>query len=151
EMYKGKFDTEGRALNAAMTHTMDENVGKILRKLEELDILNNTLVIFTNDNGGQITNTFADNYPLRGAKGSNYEGGIRVPMAMMWNGHIPKGIVSNSVVTTLDFLPTFLSLANSKQKFPRLEGIDLVALTKNNAPAKKRSHYWYLGNSGGGI
>lgn len=150
--FKKQFSTEGRALNAAMTYSLDENVGRIINKLKELNLLDNTLIVFTNDNGGQTVQSFADNYPLRGKKEQIYEGGIRVPMAMMWKNHIPEGIISNEVVTTLDLIPTFLAAAKNKVQPASLEGSSLLPFTKSNlSKLKDRKHFWYLGDSTGAI
>lgn len=149
EQYKGKFGKEGRDINAAMTHSLDENVGRILNKLKELDLLENTLVVFSNDNGGQTVGTCADNYPLRGGKGDIYEGGIRVPMAMMWKEHIKPGTVVNEPVTTLDLLPTFLAAAKAKKIPSQLKGKNLIQpIGKQSKKSKTRVQYWYLGKKG---
>lgn len=164
QKYRNQFDSEGRAINAAMTKSLDENVGKIVSKLKELNLLDNTLIIFTSDNGGEIAGknnkgedlpqNYSNNYPLRGRKAGPYEGGIRVPMLMMWKGKVKPGLVFNSPVSTLDFLPTFLTAAGAKtEKFPQLKGIDLVKQTtmsgnKNIAP---RPFYWYIGYNDTGM
>lgn len=149
--FSKQFD-KGRALNAAMTYSLDENVGRIINKLKELGLFDNTLIVFTNDNGGQTQQSFADNYPLRGKKSDIYEGGIRVPMAMMWKNHIPEGMVIDEVVTTLDLIPTFLTAANSKSIAKNLDGASLLPATKSNfAKLKNRKHFWYLGNNKGAV
>lgn len=148
EKYKGKFDSNGRALNAAMTESMDENVGRILAKLEELRLTENTLIVFTNDNGGQTVQSFADNYPLRGRKGEVYEGGIRVPMAMKWPGKVKAGTISNIPVSTLDFLPTFINAAGDRaSRYPGLEGNDLIKLLnyRKSSRLSERTFYWDIG------
>jgi arylsulfatase A-like enzyme len=152
EKYKKQFSTEGRALNAAMTYTLDENVGKILDKLEELKILDNTLIVFANDNGGQVIHSFADNYPLRGMKGDVYEGGIRVPMAMMWKGKVKAGSIFNEPVTSLDFIPTFLTAASADiNNYPKLEGKSFQSQIANHSQKKDRPLYWYVGKDKGAI
>jgi arylsulfatase A-like enzyme len=152
QKFKGKFKSEGRALNAAMTYTLDENVGKIVAKLKELGLFENTLIVFTNDNGGQTVQSSADNFPLRGRKGDIYEGGIRVPMAMMWKGHIPAGITCDKVVTTLDLLPTFLYAAQNKRPEPKLQGLSLLPVSNlNQAKMNSRNSFWYLGYDVGAI
>lgn len=154
DKFKGKFADKGRVAKAAMTWNLDENVGRILQKLDTLHLLENTLIIFTNDNGGQ-TLSFSDNYPLRGKKGDLYEGGLRVPMAMMWKGKVQPGLVYNGPVTSLDFLPTFLAAANTDaRQYPMLEGINLlpfVNTAKRKAPLFNRSLYWYIGLDRGAV
>ena len=152
EKYKNQFATKGRALNAAMTWSIDENVGKILKKLKDLKLLDNTLVIFTNDNGGQVKDSYADNYPLRGMKGDVYEGGVRVAMSLMWKGVIKPGMVCNTPVTSLDFIPTFVNAAGGKaEDFKRLEGTDLVKIINHKGKMADRPFYWYVGESKGAI
>lgn len=145
EKYKKQFKVEGRALNAALTESLDENIGRILNKLRELKLLDNTIVVFTNDNGGS-TASFADNFPLRGSKAEIYEGGIRVPMSMMWKGKIKAGTNYDQPVSTLDFLPTFLTAAGAQgTKNPQLVGDDLVKRLKNKKNNVDRPMYWYIG------
>jgi arylsulfatase A-like enzyme len=145
EKFRGRFASEGRSINAAMTYSIDENVGKILDQLDSLHLLDNTLILFTNDNGGQVTHSFADNYPLRGMKGDVYEGGIRVPMALMWLRAVKAGSVCATPVSSLDFLPTFLTAAGEDpHRYPRLEGMDLISLVRKRVDSP-RPFYWYVG------
>lgn len=150
--FRSEFNDQGRALNAAMTYSLDENVGRIIAKLKELNLYDNTLIVFTNDNGGETSHSYADNYPLRGHKSDIWEGGIRVPMAMMWKGHIPEGITCDKVVSTLDLLPTFLYAAQNKQKQPQLEGVSLLPVSGlHQSKMDQRFMYWYLGNNAGAV
>lgn len=153
ERFTKELKDAKRALNASLTYTMDENVGKIYAALEELHLLENTIIVFTNDNGGQVEHSFADNYPLRGMKGDVYEGGIRVPMAISWKGKIKPGTVFETPVTTLDFLPSFIAAAGADVKNPaysRLEGKNLMTMINN--PEKNdysRSLFWYVNKNKG--
>lgn len=137
-----------RALNASLTYNMDENVGKIYGALEQMNLLENTIIIFTNDNGGQIEHSFADNFPLRGMKADVYEGGIRVPMAISWKGKIKPGTIVETPVTTLDLLPTYIAASGANLKdaaYSKLEGKDLMNIIKS--PSKNdnnRSLFWYV-------
>lgn len=148
ERFTKELKSRERGLNAAMTYTMDENVGKIYAALDRLKLLEKTIVVFTNDNGGQVDNSFADNYPLRGKKSDVYEGGIRVPMALSWKGKIKPGSVFETPVTTLDFLPAFLVAAGADLKnkeYARLDGTDLLRMI--HSPSKddyNRSLFWYV-------
>ena len=92
----------------AMAMALDRAVGQILDAIEHNGLAERTLVIFANDNGGASGH---DNSPLRGLKGSFWEGGIRVPIAMQWPGQIPKGTVYPHPVISLDFFPTVLAAA----------------------------------------
>ena len=153
EKFTKQLNNRDRALNAALTYNMDENVGKIYAALEQLNLLENTIIVFTNDNGGQVEHSFADNFPLRGMKSDVYEGGIRVPMAMSWKGKIKPGTVFDTPVTTLDFLPTFLAAAGAKLKdntYSKLEGGNIMRMI--NKPTEKdynRSLFWYVNTDKG--
>ncbi len=153
ERFTKELNNRNRALNAALTYNMDENVGKIYTALEQLNLLENTIIVFTNDNGGQVEHSFADNYPLKGMKSDVYEGGIRVAMAMSWKNKIKPGTVFETPVTTLDFLPTFLVAAGAKLKDPvysKLEGKNLIRMI--NKPLENdysRSLFWYVNTNKG--
>ncbi|NOX54540.1 MAG: sulfatase [Planctomycetes bacterium] len=100
---------------AAMVESLDQNVGRILAKLDELGLARNTVVFLTSDNGGYI-NRFRNrqvtsNAPLRSGKGSLYEGGVRVPLIVRWPKHVPAGSVCRTPVISDDFYPTILQLA----------------------------------------
>jgi arylsulfatase A len=108
-----------RAAYAAMISRLDADVGRIVDWLEELGLAENTLVLVTSDNGpthdvgGVDTNFFNSAGPLRGRKGSVYEGGIRVPMVAYWPGHVPQGTTTDRPAVLYDVLPTLLDLANA--------------------------------------
>ena len=103
---------------AAMVESLDQNVGRILAKLDALGVADRTVVIFTSDNGGFINKsdgqTVTSNRPLRSGKGSLYEGGVRVPLLIRWPGVTPKGAVCRRPVSTIDFYPTILEMAGLK-------------------------------------
>jgi arylsulfatase A-like enzyme len=138
---------------AAMIENMDFNIGRILNKIKDLHIEENTLIIFTSDNGGLSTSEGSPttNAPLRAGKGWLYEGGIRVPMIMNWKGKIDKGIISNIPVTTVDIFPTIASTINSKYK--KDKGIDgeniFHLLNKSNTKRILFWHYPHYSNQGG--
>ncbi len=119
----GHIENLRRRKYAGMVKSLDDNVGKILAALKKAGLTERTLVVFTNDNGGQ-TSTGANNSPLRGRKGQLLEGGVRVPWAMRWPDRIPAGLVIDDPVISLDLLPTFLAAAGA----PRAEGLDGVDL-----------------------
>ena len=139
------------AVYAAMVHIMDENVGRILTKLEELGLSENTVVILTSDNGGYISqwrNTqVTDNSPLRSGKGSLYEGGIRVPLIVKWPGTTKPGTVSDCLTSTQDFYPTILEIAGTTgdSKHNRdLDGVSLAPVLKNAKNTVLRDTlYWH--------
>jgi arylsulfatase A-like enzyme len=98
---------------AAMIETMDTNVGRIIDYLKSSGKFDNTLIIFTSDNGGVYGITHQ--WPLRAGKGSYYEGGIRIPMVAVWPGHIKPGSSSSQPVINTDIYPTFLGVAGIKK------------------------------------
>ncbi len=95
---------------AAMVHHMDENIGRLLQSLDDLGLKDNTIVVFTSDNGGKHSVT--SNAPLRGAKHNLYEGGIRVPTVIRYPGKIKAGTVCHVPLISEDFYPTLLHMAN---------------------------------------
>jgi len=88
-----------------MVDAEDYNIGRVLQALEEEGMTQNTLVMFFSDNGGP-TNFGARNFPLRGAKGSTWEGGTRVPAVMKWPGHLKPGTKTSQVMQAIDVFPT---------------------------------------------
>lgn len=102
--------TERRAKLVALIEHMDHGVGQVLDALEETKLADNTLVIFTSDNGGQLS-AGANNGPWRDGKQSVYEGGLRVPMLARWPGHIEQGSASEVIALSMDLCPTVLEAA----------------------------------------
>lgn len=120
------------AIMASMVKTMDNNVGKVLDVLEREGLWENTIVIFTSDNGGNMYDrpegvNPTDNYPLRAGKGNNYEGGSRVPLIAAWPGVIEPGSHSDAVAISYDWFPTFLEMTGlSKPQGWTLDGKSLM-------------------------
>jgi len=98
---------------AAMVEHMDENVGRLINRLQELNLEENTIIVFTSDNGGK--NSVTSNAPLRGAKHNLYEGGVRSPLIMRWKGKTIDNTLSHEVTVSTDFYPTFLDLVGIDQ------------------------------------
>ncbi len=122
----GHIENAKRRKYAGLIMSLDDNIGRILKTLDELKLASNTLVIFTNDNGGQ-TMTGAVNTPLRGRKGQIWEGGTRVPMAFRWPGKIKAGTVIDDPIISLDFLPTFVALGGGDvDPAWKLDGVNLL-------------------------
>jgi arylsulfatase A-like enzyme len=144
---------------AAMLEHLDENVGRLLKTLDDLKLADNTIVIFTSDNGGykspyremkQVTN----NTPLRSGKGSLYEGGIRIPFIVRWNGHTKNGTRSDVPVITNDIYPTLCEVANCQAEDTNRDGLSLVSLLKSPSNDLNREdlyfhypHYYFSGGS----
>nr|WP_199271763.1 sulfatase [Paraglaciecola sp. L3A3] len=129
---------------AAMTLALDRASGAIMDKLTELGIDDNTIVVFTNDNGGPTDKNASDNYPLSGSKSNHLEGGVRVPYVIKWPGKVQPGTDYPYPVSTLDLLPTFFAAAGGDVKpLTHLDGVDLLPYL--NGSEEGRPHellYW---------
>ena len=126
---------------STVTH-MDYQVGRLIAKLKKLGLYDNTLIIFTSDNGGMFT---ADNGDLTGGKASVYEGGVRVPFVAAWPGKIKPGAVSDLPVSGVDLLPAIASAANAK--LPKKDIIDGVDFLQSFVAGKKmpeRILFWKI-------
>lgn len=142
EKYKDKHvKGQENETYAAMIESVDTNVGRIMKKLKELNLSENTIVIFTSDNGG--IRRISDQAPLRAGKGSYYEGGIRVPLLVRWPGNIKAGSKTNVPVTNLDFYPTILDILSIKKPDKIFDGISILPVLKGGKLAK-RSLYWHF-------
>ena len=147
---------------AAMVESMDESLGRVLSKLKELGIDDNTIVIFFSDNGGMSAANFGrpdrvipdtkldkafstSNAPLRGAKGWLYEGGIREPMIIKWPHVTQPGTYSNVPVISTDFYPTILDMLQLPlQPKDHVDGVSLVPLLKGESKLNREALYWYF-------
>lgn len=125
---------------AAMMKSLDDAVEKIMQALDKAHLANNTVVIFTSDNGGEM---FSDMGIYRGRKAELWEGGTRVPAFVRWPGHVKAGTVSDQMVTTLDWTATILSIANAKPiaSFP-LDGTDITPVLTGAAQEIPHTMYW---------
>lgn len=132
---------QGRADYAAMIYAVDQNIGRLLGKLEELGLEDNTLVIFTSDNGG--VDHISDQDPLRAGKGSFYEGGIRVPLIIKWSGAIAPGR-SEYPVTNMDFYPTLKAIVSPSGKPGQLDGMDLGPVLFGRKTRAVRDLFWHF-------
>ena len=128
---------------AAMIETIDDGVGMIVEKLKAHDLLENTVIIFTSDNGGEHNVT--SNAPLRGAKSQLYEGGIREPMIASWLGTLPQNTTCDEVVNILDFYPTILDLVQIEpDKNQLLDGVSFATVLRNPTTKLDRdTNYWH--------
>jgi arylsulfatase A-like enzyme len=126
-----------RRTYAAMVSAVDDGVSRLLAKLRELEIEEDTIVFFLSDNGGPETDNASDNGPLRGGKSDPWEGGFRVPFAAQWPGSIPKGMVYEKPVISLDIFATIAALSGAKTDPARpLDGVNLMPfLTGENRAA----------------
>jgi arylsulfatase A-like enzyme len=128
----------------AMMASLDENVGRVLDKLREEKLEEDTLVFFLSDNGGTPHKNASRNEPCRGWKGQMLEGGIRVPFLAQWKGRLPAGEVYRQPVISLDILPTALAAAGVEVPLDwKLDGVDLLPyLTGQKQGAPHDALYW---------
>jgi len=140
---------------AGMVQSVDESVGRVMKKLKELGVADNTVVIFMSDNGGLSTSEGSptSNVPLRAGKGWLYEGGIREPMIIKWPGVVRPSSVCREPVTSTDFYPTILEMADLKLKPKQhIDGVSLVPLLKRTKSLPRKAIFWHYphyGNQGG--
>ncbi len=175
-MYRGKFDPEYcyhgvddgpgfrcgaygsqpevHAAFAAMVHLLDEQVGEIIEKVDELGLTDNTIIIFTSDNGphkegGAQPDYFKSNGLFRGYKRDLYEGGIRVPFIASWPGTIPKGATSDLISAFWDMMPTFADIAGQKEPND-IDGISILPTLTGEGEQKLHEFlYWEFPVLGG--
>ncbi|MDA1274103.1 MAG: sulfatase [Verrucomicrobia bacterium] len=127
---------------AALIESVDDSVGRITQKLDELNLSNRTIIIFTSDNGGLIPIT--SNPPLRAGKGSAYEGGVRVPLIIKWPNVTTPGSVNPEPVISTDFFPTVLEMTGTALPTDQeLDGESLVPLLKQSAKLQRTSIFWH--------
>ena len=129
-----------------MIDSLDENVGRLLRRLEETGLDRRTAVIFTSDNGGLLSNT--SNAPLRAGKGSAYEGGVRVPFLVRWPGVTAPGSVCDVPVIGMDLYPTVLDMAGASLEPGQIvDGVSLRPLLEGGGKPprnwKRQALYWH--------
>ena len=136
-----------RKILAAMNIALDRACGQILDKLKELGLDKNTLIVFSNDNGGPDV-SMTCNYPLSGCKSNFLEGGIRVPFIMKFPSIIKPGSKYTKSISMLDMLPTFVNLAGGDaSKIKGLDGVDLMPyITNKNTEAPHKKLFWKIGN-----
>jgi len=155
EKYKKKQPSGGHnnPTYAAMIESVDESVGRVMDKLDELGLTENTVVFFFSDNGGVggyrelgITDLeITSNAPLRGGKGMLYEGGIRVPLTIRWPGQASANSVCDVPVVGIDFYPTILEMADVQKPAGQiLDGKSIVPLLKGKGSFKRDEIFWHF-------
>ncbi|MHC4637008.1 MAG: sulfatase-like hydrolase/transferase [Planctomycetota bacterium] len=128
------------AKQAAMLETLDKSVAVVLKKLDELNLSDNTLLVFFGDNGHLGPK---DTKPLRGSKADLYEGGIREPLIVRWPGVVKPGSVCKEPVTSVDFFPTFVEATGGKVTDPAVDGESIMSLLKQSGKLKREAIYWH--------
>ena len=145
---------------AAMVEAVDQSLGRIRAKVQQLGLEDNTIIVFTSDNGGMaasnqyrgishstevLNSRFStSNHPLRGAKGWNYEGGIRVPLVVHWPGQVKKGSRSTAIVTGTDYYPTLLDMLGlPSMPDQHLDGVSFTPALKHQA-YERGAIFWHF-------
>lgn len=139
------------AVYAAMIASLDDTVGRIRAKLDELRLAGRTVIVFTSDNGGRVPTT--SNQPLRVGKGSCYEGGTRVPLIVYWPGVTKPASVNETPVITMDLYPTLLEMCGlgtpsavgeaSQRGTSNLDGLSLVPLLRGTGTIQRDALFWH--------
>lgn len=141
-------DGQSNTVYAAMLKSVDDSVGRVVKKLDELHLTKNTILVFTSDNGGCVhfgKPKVTSNFPLRNGKGSAYEGGLRVPLLVKIPGSPRGGTVCEMPVITMDFFPTLLELAGADKATSRtaLDGVSFAPLLRGQQQTPHTDLFWH--------
>ncbi|MEM7374365.1 MAG: sulfatase [Bacteroidota bacterium] len=132
-----------RRIFAAMLANLDASVGEIMNKLRQEGLEDNTLIIFLSDNGGPTKELTSSNLPLRGGKGSYYEGGIRIPFLMQWKNHLPAGLLYESPVISLDLFATIAAISGRPDHRSTVDGINLMPFLRGEQQAAPHDYLFW--------
>jgi arylsulfatase A len=150
-------ETQNNPVYAAMVESVDQGVGRLLNKLDDLRIADRTVVILTSDNGGlrfegSQTKPVTSNEPLRAGKGHLYEGGIREPLLVRWPGVVKAGSVCDDPVISVDYFLTILEMAGLGKPKQPVDGVSIMPLLTQKGRLKRDAMYWHYphySNQGG--
>jgi arylsulfatase A-like enzyme len=146
-----------RRIYAAMIDVMDQGIGMVVDALKETGAFENTLIFFLSDNGGVVlgkgwkkTADYANHGPLRGGKGTLYDGGSRVPFFAHWPAKLPKGKVYDGLTSSLDIAATAIAIGHGDLSGKKLDGVNLMPyLTKSKKGSPHEAVYWREGDGSG--
>ena len=141
--FKGK---SGAGVFGDVMEELDWSVGQINKKIKDLGLSKNTIVILTSDNGPWLNygNHAGNTGGLREGKGTSWEGGVRVPAIIKWEGHIPRGTVCNEISSTIDLLPTIVKICGAELPTRKIDGVDISPLLlQRELPAPPRNSFAY--------
>ena len=140
---KGPAGGQGHAAYAAMIESADTNIGRLMKKIDQLGLRENTVVIFTSDNGGVVK--ISSQAPARAGKGSYYDGGIREPLIVRWPAKIKAGSKCDTPVIGIDFYPTLLEATGTKKPEGKLlDGVSLMPLLTQSGKLAERALFWHF-------
>ncbi len=138
---KASEEAENHPVIAAMIERLDDSCGKIFDKVQESGLVENTIIIFFSDNGGR--HIHAAQTPLRAGKGFLYEGGIREPLIVKWRNKINPGTTCNSLISSVDFLPTLLEIAGIEDIPANIDGLSIIPALKDSSAEIHKELFWH--------
>lgn len=151
--FENKVDPRGKqnnAIMAGMIKSLDESVGRIMDKLDELKLTDNTMIVFYSDNGGNMYDIVngkdaTNNFPLKYGKGNIHEGGVRIPLIVSWPSKIEANSKSDAIISSIDFYPTLLDAASTKaDKAQILDGVSLMPVLTKNKNLKRKAIFCHF-------
>lgn len=146
-----RYDPDPKKAYKLTIEHIDWSVGQLLKTLNDLKIADNTLIVYTSDNGPWLSKQHhgGSALPLRAGKSTTYEGGMRVPGLMRWPGHIPAGTVTDEIAASIDLLPTIAKITGAKLPKHAIDGLDISAMLKDpktSSPHNKVGYFYYRNN-----
>ncbi|OQW96225.1 MAG: hypothetical protein BWK77_05795 [Verrucomicrobia bacterium A1] len=141
--YRDKVKDENLARYYGAVACMDAAIGAVTKAIEDAGQIDNTLILFLSDNGGEGGGGNGGNAPLRGRKGTMYEGGLRVPFLASWPGRLPEGRVTDEFLTSLEIFPTLAGIAGVEpDPAAKLDGFDMLPVLRGERPSPRAEMFW---------